>query len=498
MSASLISRADLAELAAGWMLSGATGFEVEIAGATELWPDPVVLEDYVSVPILVQGAISGELRLSGVDEEYVAERLLVQARLIGLLIEARSEVGDVSENLNDFQDRFLAMCDLAVAGADALDAETVLDELVRHGSRLAQVEAVFAYVLDGEDETLVSYPDIIDHVSIKQSLQHVDENNDLVLGQTATMMDGRTESAILCLLKRDGKPMGVLGLVHKLTGEFDGSDAWLALAVASHGTAALERAHAHRTMVGQARLTREYEIAADVQTSLIPHAIPEVSGVELGASYVPSLYVGGDFYDWQPLDDGSLVVTVGDVSGKGMSAALVMSMAQMLTRSAIREDHVDPSELCDAVNANLYEQLVDIGAFITMFFMYYDPDAGTLTYSNAGHSPVVLRVGGDDPVVLDAHGPPLGVLPELGLDTATVPFGPGDMIVACSDGIVEQRNRTEEMFGYDRLLELIDRGATMPGEALASLLLEAVAEFAQGAPVDDDQTIVVLRGPTPE
>lgn len=152
----------------------------------------------------------------------------------------------------------------------------------------------------------------------------------------------------------------------------------------------------------------------------------------------------------------------------------------------------------EVVNANLYDQLQDIGAFVTMIFLRYEAERQVLSWSNAGHSPVILNCKGEAPRVLEAHGPPVGVLESLAMGSDEVPFEPGDLLLACSDGVVEQRNLSGDLFGYDRLVGLVGGLDHLSAQQLADRVMLEVEEFAAGTPCDDDRAILVLKPTRPD
>ncbi len=391
------------------------------------------------------------------------------------------------------EQRLRALCELTGAAVEAADAVELTNAVTDHFEQLG-FEGFFAYVHDGLDEHLVSVPEPVDLGALHHARQVVTEPG-TVAGIEIRLRDGAVRQARVAGIWKGVEPVGVLGVIRLASADTDEVGDQILLAIARQASAAVERASARGRAVYQAQVTREYQIAADVQRSLLPKRRAGLPTLDVGAKYVPSTFVGGDFYDWHAVEEGVLVAHVGDVSGKGMSAAVVMSMAQMLTRAAIREGYVCPATMAEVVNSNLYGQLVDIGAFVTMIFLRYE--AGVLSWSNAGHSPVILNRKGEAARVLEAHGPPVGVLDSLTMDSDEVPFVPGDLLLACSDGIVEQRNLAGELFGYERLVRMVDGLDHLSAQQLADRVMLEVEEFAAGTPGDDDRAILVLK-PTDE
>jgi len=185
-------------------------------------------------------------------------------------------------------------------------------------------------------------------------------------------------------------------------------------------------------------------------------------------------------------------VFVGDVSGKGWPAAMVMTMTLAVLRAA--SQMARPSAVLERANAELYSDLSHIGAFVTIFAGSFDAPSARLAFASAGHSPVIYRARGGRSRLLQATGLPLGILPEQGPTTDRVRLGRGDVLVVATDGFSEATSPDGELFGYKRLLALVDSNATAAASGVADRLFTAVTEFAAGRPQDDDQTLLVLKG----
>jgi sigma-B regulation protein RsbU (phosphoserine phosphatase) len=234
---------------------------------------------------------------------------------------------------------------------------------------------------------------------------------------------------------------------------------------------------------------REMEEARRIQRKLLPSAVPEVEGWEIATSWQPAEGVGGDCFDVIQFGPTRLGLSIADVVGKGIPAALLMSNLQAAVR-AFANDAVDPGDLCRQVNRILCGNITE-GRFISFFYCVLDAEVGTLTFSNAGHyAPILVRANGDVER-LASGGMVLGVMREGTYDQSHAIVGPGDRLVLYTDGITEARNADDEEFGEERLVELAveHRGCSAP--ALLARLAEAVASFTGGT-FQDDATLIVL------
>ncbi|HET7620158.1 MAG TPA: SpoIIE family protein phosphatase [Vicinamibacterales bacterium] len=234
---------------------------------------------------------------------------------------------------------------------------------------------------------------------------------------------------------------------------------------------------------------REMVDARRIQRRLLPEELPQVDGFELAALWQSASGVGGDCYDAIPLASGRLALTIADVVGKGIPAALLMSNLQASVR-AFALDAADPATVCAQVNHILSGHIAE-GRFISFFYCVLDAPTRTLSYANAGHHPPML-VRADGAIErLDSGGPVLGVFPNATYEQAQVVLGPGDRLVLFTDGIIEARSEADEEFGDERLLAAAVEQHRQPAAGVLRHLHEAAAAFAAGH-FQDDATLIVL------
>jgi len=234
---------------------------------------------------------------------------------------------------------------------------------------------------------------------------------------------------------------------------------------------------------------RELEEARRIQRTLLPAVLPQLDGVELAASWQPASGVGGDCFDAIRFSSHRLALSIADVVGKGIPAALLMSNLQAAVR-AFATEAARPAELCEQVNTILCGHISE-GRFISFFYCVVDSEVGSLTYANAGHFPPALIKPDGTVIRLTSGGPVLGVLATGAYESGTVAFGAGDRLILYTDGITEARSERDEEFGDERLLSLAveHRGCSAP--ALQARLVDAVASFT-GRRFTDDATLIVL------
>jgi len=241
------------------------------------------------------------------------------------------------------------------------------------------------------------------------------------------------------------------------------------------------------------RLNRELEIAREVQEHLFPQRLPAVPGLDYCGRCRPAREVGGDYYDFLELPEGRLGIAIGDVSGKGVGAALMMASleASLRGQASVCEDLV---ELIKRVNS-LVHQASSANSFATLFYAEYDPRSRQLLYVNAGHTPpVVLRkcAAACQLFRLETGGPVIGLL-QQSYQQESFRLEAGDLVVLFTDGVSESMNTNDEEWGEDGLIEFAKTCHGLPAFEAMTRILAAAEAFAAGASQHDDMTLVVFR-----
>jgi sigma-B regulation protein RsbU (phosphoserine phosphatase) len=236
------------------------------------------------------------------------------------------------------------------------------------------------------------------------------------------------------------------------------------------------------------RQQRELDDARLIQRGLLPTALPSVAGIELAVAWQPANGVGGDCFD--TLSFGrALGVSIADVAGKGMAAALLMSNLQAAVR-AFAQDTAPPAVICASVNRLLCRNMAS-GRFATFCYARIEPDLRRIVYANAGHNPPLLVRADGTIALLSQGGMVLGIFPDNAYEQAMLPVGPGDRLVFYTDGITEARSPAGEEYGEDRLSDTARTTRGRPIEEMKDQLLAAVNEFTGGT-FEDDATLIVV------
>ena len=246
----------------------------------------------------------------------------------------------------------------------------------------------------------------------------------------------------------------------------------------------------YRVLRERDALERELRVARDVQRQLLPSTVPEVAGLELAGVCRQAIAVGGDYYDYLPLEDGRLGLVIADVSGKGVPAALLMASLQASVRSLFTTT-VNPGALGGNLNDAVF-RASSAARYATAFLASYDPTTRRLSYTNAGHlPPLVVRRG--DTVECHEGGMPVGLFEGSTYDTGTVTLAPGDLLALFTDGVTEAPAPDGEEFGARRLDELLRNAGERPLDAMLETILEALGSWSGDVAPHDDVTIVLAR-----
>ncbi len=389
--------------------------------------------------------------------------------------------------LDDTRRRLLALCDLTAAPAPTLAVDVALERSVRDLARLLRCEAAYALVDVDGTTTVAGHPRVVDLTSALVFAARSGRPVTVADGSALGVGDG---PALALPLMAEGIE-GVIALVGPIAGAFDPSDYWLALTGVGHLLTMLETIRLHQRTIESTRVQAELELAATVQERLRPASSPRLAGFDVATGSTAARIVGGDLLDHVSRPD-HLYLTVGDVSGKGLAAALLMAVVQLAARRWITDlPDAAPATVVAATNQETYDALVDAQMFTSMCIARLDSRDRTITYASAGQSPIVHRSRHGDAELLLPGAAPLGVTSFSAARDEILRLAPGDIALFGTDGAIDQRNREGEAFGVERLLALVD---THTGTAaqLITRIEDAVRRFGAGAPIDDDLTLAVV------
>jgi sigma-B regulation protein RsbU (phosphoserine phosphatase) len=344
-------------------------------------------------------------------------------------------------------------------------------------------DGVTVHRLQKAQHTIVSFDDA------DSWLQHASGSERRALEQL--------KAELLLPLSLNEKILGIMSLGPKQSEEpYSGTDLRLLDSVAAQTGLALENGRltdAIRAEVAEReKQKRELEIAHEVQNRLFPQSYPPMPGLDYAGACRPAMGVGGDYYDFIPLSKTQLGIAIGDVSGKGIPAALLMATLRAFLRGQTTQPQPDLTLVMTNLNRLVYESSPS-SKYATFFYGEFDCVTREMNYVNAGHNPPMVFRKSGEVVRLETGGSVIGLMPVASFDQGKVTLEPGDVFVAYTDGISEAMNAADDEWGEENMIECVSPSREFTATALIDRLMVSADEFVAGAPQHDDMTVVVAR-----
>jgi len=304
-------------------------------------------------------------------------------------------------------------------------------------------------------------------------------------------LNPETRSELAVPLIYQDKVIGVLDLEHTRRGFFTDDHKRTVTTLAAQVAIAIENAQLYEQIAMQEkRLERDLAMARELQFRLLPPSLPKLVNLDIAAKFVPARAIGGDLYDFVAYSLSRTAIVVGDVSGKGAPAAIYAALVAGILRSHAPMEPA-PAEMLSAVNFSLGERRIE-GQFVSLIYAVWDDEYRSLRVANSGlPRPVYCHDGKVQ--IIEATGLPLGLFDDADYDELSFRAKPGDMFVFFSDGILDASNGSGELFGRERLEQIVISEANASADAVVKAIFKAVAEHAAGQDAFDDQTVVVIR-----
>jgi sigma-B regulation protein RsbU (phosphoserine phosphatase) len=395
--------------------------------------------------------------------------------------------------------------------SSSLDLDVVLDAVMDQVIKITSAERGFLMlgetaeglsfrVARGIDRTTIEAPEF--EVSRSVLKRVADEGQPLVTddAQRDQFLSGRESvsalnlRSIMCVpLQARGQRVGVIYVDNRMhSGIFQPSDLELLQAVANTSAVAIENARLHLVAVERARLERELELARQIQTSLIPAQAPKVSGYEISGVWHSAREVAGDFYDFIPRANGELAVVIGDVTDKGVPAALFMAHVRTTLRASFGLDLPLEESLMQA--NRLISADSGSGMFVTLGCLALNADDSQMTFVNAGHHPPLLRrVKTSQVEALEMRSFPLGIDPEYPYQAQQFEVDRGDLILLYTDGVVDAVNEQLDDYGSERLSKMLHQHGQTAADEFLEILESDIRDFTREAALFDDITLVGVK-----
>lgn len=406
------------------------------------------------------------------------------------------------------------LLDISKALGSEIELNALLEVIVRRASLIMEADRTTVFVFDPVTHRLWSRvgegleagrielelgSGVAGSVArTKKLVNIVDAQQDSRFNAEFDRQNNYTTRSILCapILSGEGSLLGVIQSINKRSRQaFDEEDERVMAALASHVAVALERAHLTEAFLERNRFEESLKVASEIQMGMLPKTamdVPADSPFEIAASLRPARHVGGDFYDYRKTADGRLFFCIGDVSGKGVPAALMMAVSRTLFR-ANSSVLTGAGEIMAAVNRVLCEETAP-SMFVTAFCGLLDIETGRLEFSNAGHNPpFLLDAEGNVAEMKVRPGLVLGVAGGYAYPSETTTIQPGEMLFLYTDGICDQTGPGGEMFGLARITSILRAARNETAVGIVDTSLSSVDEFSAGAPQFDDLTALCVR-----
>ena len=460
----------------------------------------------LAIPLIVKNKVIGVLNL----ETHEAGRFTEEHRRLLTLIASRMAVGIENARLytrTTRQARTLVLLnEIARELTSILNVDELLKRIAELLSRLIDYQMFSILLLDEAGEKL-------QHRFSQRFQENIQLKHEIPLGRGVVGYAAQHKQAVLVPdVKKDpryiqGNPetgselavplvyqdkvIGVLDLEHTRRGFFTDDHKRTVTTLAAQVAIAIENAQLYEQIARQEkRLERDLAMARQLQFRLLPPTLPKLANLDIAAKFVPARAIGGDLYDFVGYSMSRTAIVIGDVSGKGAPAAIYAALVSGILRSHAPIEP-GPAEMLSAVNFSLGERRID-GQFVSLIYAVWDDRNRTLQVANSGlPRPIYCHDGKIE--IIEATGLPLGLFDDADYDEFTFKAKPGDMFVFFSDGILDASNKAEELFGRERVGEIVAANPNASADEMVNLIFEAAAEHASGVEAFDDQTVVAVR-----
>ena len=458
----------------------------------------MITDNTSSLPEATIALASGDRTTSGLLEaiegartqpEEIASTTVTPKAKQGDLLALISKVGITllaSATLNETLEQIVALV------FEAVPADRCLIMMRDEGSEDLRVAVARLRDRVGEVGEIRVSRNVLDEVVIRgKSVLTSDAQHDPRFASGTVVLQG-VRSVLAVPLGVSDKVFGIIYADSPIAeGRFTEDHLKVLTTLASVAAIRVENTRLVEARLERERLERELALASEIQQRFQPTAPPHVQGYELQGISFPCYEIGGDYYDFIERDDGRLVIALGDVSGKGTAAALLMSSlhAAIHAQSA---SHNTLSATISAVNRYLADN-IPANRFVTLFYAELDPESGALSFLNAGHNPPLIVHSAGTVEQLASGGLPLGIKPDAEYREGRTQMQRGDVLVIYSDGVTEAVSPTGEEFGATRLYEVVSRNIDASAAGIRDRIESSLTKFAQGTSAADDITLVIVK-----
>ncbi len=467
----------------------------------------IVPRDILSAPLYAGGEFLGIVQTindktnSGFDDRdldllrIVAERIALTLRNAWILEEAVRALEE-TKSLND----------AGIALSGSLELDELLDKILDNLKRVVEYEIGIIYLVDPKNRSIsqISSRGISEsekeklHLKIGQGIcgRVAETGNAIIVSDVSENTDyiplrQQTRSEMAVPMKVDGSLIGVFNVESDNPHAYNKHHLELTNGFASLAAVSIERARLHQERIASRKIEHELSIARRIQMTFLPAKDPVIDGVDIAGINIPSAAVGGDYYDFIPIVENQYGIAIGDVSGKGIPASLIMAAFRASLKAEIRNNFAIRTILFK-VNNLLYES-IEPDRFVTAVYGVLDSKNGIFTFSNAGHNPPVLRRSDGQIEYLKEGGVALGVIPDSHYEERPLSMKSGDILLFYTDGVTEIIDKKGNEFDVERLLTGLNESCHLTAREIIDFIVEKTNNFRSDGREIDDLTMIVIK-----
>ena len=460
----------------------------------------------LAVPLIAKNRLIGVMDIESEQADYFRPEHLRLLTLTASRIAQAIENARLYARVSRQAQTLTVLNEIAAELTSILDLDPLLERMGQLLRRLIDYQMFSIMLLDEKGETLItryvwrfgssqtplrSLPITAGLVGVAVREWRLVNVPDVREDARYLPMNPETRSELVVPLFHKGRIIGVLDLEHTRAGFFHEEHERMLTTLAAQVAIAIENARLYQAVRSQeAQLERDIAMAREVQLRLLPPVAPVWTNAEMVVRFLPARSIGGDLYDFVEYGPGQMAIVLGDVSGKAAPAALFAALVSGIMRSAAQQQP-SPAEMLTVLNDAIRERKLD-SQYVTMLFALWNDDSRTLRVANSGAvQPFFCR--GCQCSAVRVEGFPLGFFPDVSYEEQTVTTQPGDTILFVSDGILDAENDAGEMYGPERLSELLCARGELPAQEIADAILSDVDRFQGEHERFDDETIIVLK-----
>lgn len=460
----------------------------------------------IGIPLYEGGEFLGVIQAINSDKKHFTDKDLELLRILAERVAITLRNAWILQEATRVSDEARSLYEVGIALSGSLELDELLDKILENLTKVIVSDIAMIYLVDPEKGTinqiatrgLDEFPPDQLHLKIGQGIcgrvaetgegvivSDVDKNSDYIACRTST----KSEMAVP--LKVKDTVVGVLNVESDKKDAYKNHELELMNAFASLAAVSVERAKLHEHMLSARRLEHELAIARRIQKTFLPSGNPRIDGFDIAGINIPSAEVGGDYYDFIPIVENQYGIAIGDVSGNGIPASLIMAAFRASLKAEIRNNFAIRAIL-DKVNKLLFES-IERDRYVTAAYGVLDSKNKIFTFSNAGHNhPILLRSSGEIQYLKEG-GMALGIFANSTYEENSVFLKSGDIVLFYTDGVTEVKNEEEIEFGEQRLVDAAIASKGKSAAGIINYIIKEIEKFEKGSSFSDDITLIVMK-----